>query len=312
MLGSMMSVILANKGFYVLAAYSSNKEFVPSGENIEKVNFDITEKIHLSWLKNIHPVRSLARAKGTSPKDLGEATSYGIHTIIHCAAVTDVNFCELNKPFCRKVNVGGTENLVNLARSLDAQFIYISTPMVFSGKKGNYNEKDKTNPINYYGKTKNRAEKIVLKYKNGLVLRANPIGRRPLGAHPSFVQWFFDMALNNRSFSLFTDVVINPISTKTLSNIVIDIISGFKPGILHLGSRDRINKAEIWEEIVKLFPDYSGVITRLSVNKTHAGKIAFRPHEMWLNVDKAANLGYFVPNWKDEVQIVLAEILNKK
>ena len=184
--------------------------------------------------------------------------------------------------------------------------------MVFSGKKGNYKETDKVDPPNYYGKTKNEAEKMVLKYKKGLVVRANPIGKRPLGAHPSFMQWFVDMASNDRSFSLFTDVVINPISTSTLALIIGDIINNFRPGILHLGSKNRVNKAQIWEEVVKLFPNYSGKITKLSVNKTHAGKIASRPHEMWLSVDKALDIGYRLPNWKEEVHMVLNEIINKK
>lgn len=287
MLGSKISLILAKKGFHILGAYESNEEFVPTGENIVKIYLDITSKMPSSLFK-------------------------GIETIIHCAAVTDVNFCELNRTLCGQVNVGGTENLINLAKKLNAQFIYISTPMVFSGRTGDYKETDRPAPSNYYGKTKSEAEKIVLKYEKGLVLRANPIGKRPLGAHPSFVQWFVDMASNNRSFSLFTDVIINPVSTTTLSNILADLIKNFKPGILHIGSRDRVNKSEIWSEVLKYFPDYSGKITKLSVNQTHAGKIALRPHEMWLNVDKAISLGISLPSWKEEVREVLEDIINKK
>jgi dTDP-4-dehydrorhamnose reductase len=286
MLGAKISVVLAGKGFEVLACYDSNEEFVPNAKNITKIRLDITKKIDPGRFKDIS-------------------------CIVHCAAVTDVNFCEQNQKLCSKVNVDGTKNLIDLARSSDADFIYISTPMVFSGEEGNYTEEDKTNPLNYYGKTKVKAEKFVLKYPRGLVIRANPIGKRPIGAHPSFMQWFVDMALNNRSFSLFTDVVINPISTKTFSNILVDIINGFKPGIIHLGSRDNVNKAEIWEEVLRAFPGYSGKVTRSSVNKTHAGKIAMRPHEMWLNTGKAVGMGYSMPAWKDEVGIVLKEIINE-
>lgn len=287
MLGAKISEILSRKGFSVLAVYNYNEEFVPSGKNIEKIHLDIIQKISSKQFKNIH-------------------------AIIHCAALTDVNFCELNKAICWKINVIGTKNLIDLAKLLNAQFIYISTPMVFSGQRGNYKETDKVDPPNYYGKTKNEAERMVLEYKRGLVIRTNPIGKRPLGAHPSFMQWFVDMASNNRSFSLFTDVVINPISTVTLSEVLLEIISRFKPGILNLGSRNRVNKAKIWEEVLKLFPNYSGKVTKLSVNKTHAGRIAFRPHEMWLNVDKAISMGCRLPNWKEEVHLVLRDIIDKK
>ncbi len=282
MLGSKICTILAKKGFNILAVYNSNEEFVPSGKNIEKLSIDITKKINLQ-------------------------KSEKIDTIIHCAGITDVNVCELNKNTCKKVNVEGARNLINFSKSVGADFIYISTPMVFSGKKGGYKEGDRTDPLNYYGKTKVEAEKIVLKYKNGLVIRANPIGKRPLGAHPSFMQWFVDMAANNRSFSLFTDVVINPISTATFSEILAKIIDDFSSGILHLGSGDRVNKAEIWKEVLRAFPNYSGKTTKISVSKTHAGKIASRPHEMWLNVDKASQM-FSLPSWRQEVRFVLDEI----
>ena len=36
------------------------------------------EKVYFDWLKNVHPVRSPARANSASPKDLGEATSNGV------------------------------------------------------------------------------------------------------------------------------------------------------------------------------------------------------------------------------------------
>lgn len=285
MLGSKICTVLAKKGFNVLATYNSNEEYVPNEKNIQKMQINIADKINIvSQIKNID-------------------------TIIHCAAVTDVNICELNKEFCKKVNIEGTRNLLSLAKLSDAKFIYISTPMVFSGEKGGYKEEDKTSPLNYYGKTKVEAEKLVLKYKKGLVLRANPIGKRPLGAHPSFMQWFVDMASNNRSFSLFTDVVINPISTATLSQIIGELLINFRPGILHLGSKDKVNKTEIWEEVLKLFPYYSGTVTKVSVNKTHAGQIASRPHEMWLNVDKAQKLGNKMPSWKTEVESVVKELL---
>lgn len=284
MLGSKICTVFAKKGFNVLAGYSSNEEFVPTGKNISKVFLEITKK-----LDDYH---------------LGS-----IDVIIHCAAVTDVNFCELNKGICRNVNVRGTQNLIDLAENSNANFIYISTPMVFSGFKGGYREEDKTSPLNYYGKTKAEAEKIVLKYKKGLVVRVNPIGKRPLGAHPSFMQWFVDMASNNRSFHLFTDVVINPISTTTLSDMLGKIIVDFEPGVLHLGSGDRVNKADIWKEVLRSFPEYSGKTTKTRVSKTHAGQIATRPHEMWLNVDSAQKLGLNMPVWKSEVKIVLGEIV---
>lgn len=232
-----------------------------------------------------------------------------IDAMIHCAAMTEVNKCENERRLCRKVNVIGTRNIVDLARCFGANLIYISTPMVFSGHRGNYKERDIPKPLNYYARSKLDGEKEVLKYSNGLVVRANPIGARPPGAHPSFIQWFVNAAKNNKSFTLFSDVRINPISTLRLSQTIVRLLEDFKPGILHLGSLDVANKADIWRLVVSKFPMFTGRVVEKSVDETEAARIAKRPKDMWLNVDNASSLGLKMPRWKKEIELVLKELI---
>lgn len=232
-----------------------------------------------------------------------------IDSIIHCAAMTDVNTCEKRKTACWKTNVRGTEHITRLAKHYGAQLIYISTPMVFSGQKGNYREHDRQRPQNHYARSKLAAEKIVLRYPCGLVTRVNPIGKRPPASHPSFIQWFVERARKNESFSLFSDVVINPISTMTMGRIIDRILRNFKPGIIHLGSRDVVNKADVWHFILKQFPNFSGIVKEQSVDTTSAGKIAKRPHLMWLNTDLVQkSYKIRMPSWRNEINHVLKEL----
>ena len=249
--------------------------------------FDITDPVAIAAFQSLH---------------------IGIDVIIHCAAMTDVNACELNHKLCRQTNVTGTANITRLAKHYEAKLIYISTPMVFSGTTGDYRESDSPNPQNFYARSKLAGEKIVLRYRRGLVVRVNPIGKRPLGFHPSFVQWFVDRARKNESFSLFSDVNINPISTTTLARAFDITIWKFRPGIMHLGSRHVVNKADVWRLIMKKFPRYSGIVREESVRATEAGKIAKRPRRMWLNVDKSRRFGIAPPSWRREVEIVLKEL----
>ncbi len=272
MLGLRLCKILENKGFKVY-----------------KKRFDITSQPEI---KNVSEKLKVS----------------GIDYVIHCAAMTEVNKCEQNKALCYEVNAVGTKNIVDLARQFKANLIYISTPMIFSGKKGNYKETDIPHPVNYYAKTKLLGEKEVVKYKQGLVVRVNPIGVRPVRAHPSFLQWFVQAAKQNKSFSLFSDVRINPISTDTFGRILLTIIKNFRPGILHLGSRDIANKADVWKLIVKKFPGFKGQISIVSVDKTEAAKIANRPKEMWLNIEKAITWGVLLPLWQTEVKKVLKDL----
>lgn len=264
----------------------------------------IMENVGFKVYKKRFDITSQSEIKKTSEK----FKSPGIDYIIHCAAMTEVNKCEQNKTLCYDVNVAGTKNIVNLARQFRANLIYISTPMVFSGKKGNYKETDIPHPVNYYAKTKLLGEKEVAKYKQGLILRVNPIGVRPPAAHPSFIQWFVQAAKQNRSFDLFSDVKINPISTETFGRILLTIMKNFSPGILHLGSRDVANKADIWRLIVKRFPGFKGQVSTITVDKTEAAKIASRPKEMWLNIEKASTQGIPLPLWGTEVKKVLKDL----
>ena len=81
--------------------------------------------------------------------------------VVHAATLTDVDKCETNKELAWKINVEGTKNIVDAAKSAGSFPIYISTDYVFSGEKGNYTETDTPDPINYYGLTKLKAEEVV-------------------------------------------------------------------------------------------------------------------------------------------------------
>lgn len=78
--------------------------------------------------------------------------------IIHCAALTDVAYCEENGKKAFAVNVGGVNNMLY---DFNGIFIYLSTVHVFDGQKyWNYSERHSPNPINTYGFTKWAGETI--------------------------------------------------------------------------------------------------------------------------------------------------------
>ena len=81
--------------------------------------------------------------------------------IINCAAMTNVDACELNQKQCWDVNVNGVKHLANAVAKLGTHFIHLSTDFVFDGEDGPYNENDIPNPLHYYAKSKLESEKIV-------------------------------------------------------------------------------------------------------------------------------------------------------
>lgn len=82
-------------------------------------------------------------------------------TIIHSAAITQVDDCEIDKSFCYSVNVDGTRNITDAAKEVGARICFLSTDFVFSGEAGPYQETDSAVPVNYYGVTKLLAEELI-------------------------------------------------------------------------------------------------------------------------------------------------------
>ncbi len=255
--------------------------------------------------RNILDDITLIQRDITKPLDIDEK----FDTVIHCAAYTDVSKAESEKEKCYTLNVSGTRNARNLAMKNGAHFVYISTPFVFDGYRGNYREDDCPLALNFYANTKLIGEEISRDYEKSLIIRVSPIGIRAEGQLPNFVQWFVDQAKNNGSFSLFTDVRLNLLHTRTLAKLILQAVKKGELGVLHLASCDVVNKAEIWDEIVGQYKNFSGTVQRISVDGTSAGMTAKRPKEMWLNVEKAITLGYGLPSWRNELDIILAEVL---
>jgi len=82
--------------------------------------------------------------------------------VIHTAAMTDVDGCELDPEAAIRVNSLGTHNLVIAAEEFNSVFVQVSTDYVFDGKANRpYIECDRTDPLSWYGKSKLLAEEYV-------------------------------------------------------------------------------------------------------------------------------------------------------
>jgi dTDP-4-dehydrorhamnose reductase len=152
--------------------------------------------------------------------------------VIHCAALTGVRECEDNKGAAWKVNVEGTENLIQSAEALskDCYFVYISTACVFYGDRGDYGESDPPYPKNYYSLTKLMGEAAVRhsRLKRWLILRTNFVGRE---------KWHYPKAFVDRYGTyLFADDVAQAIRGVTSNGMT---------GILHVAGKRKLSMFEL-------------------------------------------------------------------
>src|SRR6185503_6693481 len=78
--------------------------------------------------------------------------------IIHCAAATNLDWCERHPSECMRINAEVPGQLATTARLIGARLVYISTDAVFNGTVGGYSETDAMCPINQYGRSKAAGE----------------------------------------------------------------------------------------------------------------------------------------------------------
>ncbi len=87
---------------------------------------------------------------------------YHPDVILHFAAVSNVDMCEVEQDLALRVNALSSMGLAIIAKKIGAKMLYTSTNFVFDGNgEEPYSEYSKPNPISAYGKTKLLGERYV-------------------------------------------------------------------------------------------------------------------------------------------------------
>ncbi len=112
----------------------------------------------ISPLQNNGDVRALDVSDETHTSQAFTGSSL----VIHSAAYTDVDGCELDPDNAYRINGIGTWNVAAACAAADIPLVYISTDFVFDGlKEEPYTEFDNPNPLSVYGKSKLFGEKAI-------------------------------------------------------------------------------------------------------------------------------------------------------
>ncbi|HRP88469.1 MAG TPA: SDR family oxidoreductase [Edaphocola sp.] len=183
--------------------------------------------------------------------------------IIHCGALTHVDYCEEQKKESYQKTVSSTGNLIKIAKACNARLVYISTDYVFDGKKGPYKEDAKTNPINIYGKHKLRAERMVLnQIPNSLVLRiTNVYGEEERGKN--FVSRIINQCKEQKQLDLKLpyDQYASPTNAWDIARAMLLLLRDKHKGVFHIGGTDYMNRVDLAQRVLKYFPEAGYTLT---------------------------------------------------
>lgn len=225
--------------------------------------------------------------------------------IIHSAAYTAVDKAEDDKETCWAVNVDGTRNLAKAAKSVSAKLMYISTDYVFDGKGDTpFKEDGQTNPIGYYGITKNEGESLIQQILDDwFIVRISWV----FGLNGNnFVKTMLRLAETRDELSVVGDQIGSPTYTRDLAKLLIEMIQTDKYGIYHATNEGFCSWAEFAEEIFRI----AGKQVKVHSIKTEEYPTrAVRPKNSRLSKQKIIENGFSqLPRWQDAVSDYLEEL----
>lgn len=207
--------------------------------------------------------------------------------IIHTAAITNVDLCEAKPLLAKRNNIDATANITDISKKLKIKLVHISTDYIFDGKKGNYTELDKPNPLSVYAKTKLEAEKTAKSYNNGLIIRTSIYGWNAQ-KNLNFIEWVINNLREKKKINVLTDQITSMIFVNDLAKILKMMIDKDLRGVYNVASHKPLSKYKFalkTAEIFKLNKNLINPILTENLMKKSIWK-AERPKNTSLNVSK--------------------------
>lgn len=196
--------------------------------------------------------------------------------VIHTAALTGVDQCEVERDLARAVNLEAVGHLVEACRRTGAGLVQLSTDYVFDGQNGPYREGDPPAPLSFYGRLKLESEGLVLKgLERGLVVRTLWLYGYLPGARPNFVQWVLDALSQGRRLPAFSDQWGNPTYVHDLASALVRLCELDVRGLYHLGGTTFMTRYELAVELARCFAWDPSLVD--PVPTASAGLAAARP-----------------------------------
>ncbi len=215
-----------------------------------------------------------------------EIEDYKPDYIFNCASYNNVDGAEENRKLAKNINVQLVENLLKLSFK---KIIHFSSDYIFDGLHGPYSEEDTPDPINYYGRTKYRSERILKESgKNHLIIRSNVLYGTGLDIRPNFITWLVTSLRRNKKIRIVTDQFGNPTYAGNLAQAAIEAAGKELTGILHVAGDDYLSRHETALKAAAFFDLDSKLITPIMTEKL--SQPAGRPLRGGLKTDKAKRL----------------------
>ncbi|MBI4318631.1 MAG: dTDP-4-dehydrorhamnose reductase [Chloroflexi bacterium] len=176
---------------------------------------------------------------------------YKPDVVIHAAAYTNVDGCELDADRAYRENALGTQNVALACQRIGAAMTYVSTDFVFDGTKTSpYLEFDDPHPISVYGRSKMAGER----YVQSLLDRHFVVRTSWLYGHGSrnFVKTILTLAEQRSEIPAVVDEVGSPTYARDLAEALVRLIQEPVYGVYHLSNEGSCSRYEYVKAILEM------------------------------------------------------------
>ncbi|MEQ9186669.1 MAG: SDR family oxidoreductase [Cryomorphaceae bacterium] len=212
-----------------------------------------------------------------SENDLKMVEAFRPEAIVHCGALTWVDYCEEHPEESYEKTVKSTIKAVELANAFGARFVYLSTDYVFDGSKGFYTEEDPTNPLSVYGAHKLAAEEHVRTHlPDHLICRITNVYGDEIRGKNFIARLSAGMRKGGpMELTLPYDQYATPVNAWDVARAIHLLLSSAHRGIFHFAGTDYLNRIQLAQRVASYF-GHEGV-SMIPVLTSDLGQSAARP-----------------------------------
>lgn len=215
------------------------------------------------------------------------------NVVINTAAATQVDWCELHRDECFRINTEAVSFLLKACEQIGSTFIQLSTDFIFDGTRGPLDESAPPNPINVYGLSKLKAEQLVMHSSIPwcIIRTALVYGVvKPL-TRPNIVLWVKESLEQGKKIQVVTDQKRTPTLAEDLAQGCYLAIKNNATGIFHISGEEMMSPFDLAVRTARFFSLDETLI--IPADFTSFRQPATRPPITGFIVDKAKQtLGY--------------------
>jgi len=174
-------------------------------------------------------------------------------TVIHCAAATNLDWCEEHPEEARRVNVTASKRIAEITSRTGVRMLHVSTDAVFDGERGDYAETDQPAPLGVYARTKLEAEHAVIAQNPRAVIARVTLYGWNLQPKLSLAEWILDRLSQGEVVPGFIDTIFCPILANDLAEILLAMVDRDLVGLYHVVGCESISKYEFAGRIALQF-----------------------------------------------------------